>query len=76
MLDDREQFILNYVTNFLASKAGSEQSNACMRDEHERLTEEAPIEDAFFIAKEIWNHKLFQGELKKLKEEKNDTTHY
>lgn len=66
MLDDREQFILNYATNFLAAYAGVIYSDACVRDEHERLAEKAPIEDAFEIAETIWEHSEFQDQYKKL----------
>jgi len=65
-MTEKEKFIINYATTFLAAKAAQEYTYCCMTDNHVNLVETAPIEDAFFIANEIWQNETFKEEYKKL----------
>ena len=54
---DREIFLDNFVTQFLASYSNSVYMDCCQRGDHDRLYN-PPIEDALFIGEEVWEKLL------------------
>ena len=51
----------NFITTFVATWCANEYSDACMRAEHNKLSN-PPIEDAEFLANEVWE-KIVKHEL-------------
>ncbi len=52
---DKETFINNYVTTFLATWTANEYPMACMTGTHKKL-HEPPVEDAYFLAEKAYEH--------------------
>lgn len=50
----REEYIENYVVNFLAVWTANNFSDYCMRGWHKQL-ENPPFEDAVFLAVQTWD---------------------
>lgn len=65
----KKEFIINYATNFLSSYAATNYTDFCSRYQHNLFVENAPIEDAFFLAKEMFENEMFQEKLKNLDNE-------
>jgi hypothetical protein len=55
---DETVFKTNFVAAFLAAKAAQEYDAACANGEQDRLSRQ-PVEDAIFLADEIWDRNKF-----------------
>lgn len=51
----KEQFVDQFVVNFISTWCANEYDDACMNSQHERLNT-PPVEDASFLAEKAWEH--------------------
>lgn len=49
-----ERFVHLYVASFLGARAAVNYEEWCCTDQHDRMLEDQPIEDAIFQARETW----------------------
>ena len=52
---NKKEFIEQFTTTWLATWSATNWADYCIKDMHEKLMK-PPVEEAFFLANEAWNH--------------------